>query len=930
MKQVHSTIRVVHSYLFTIMFLLLSTATSWADHAAARQLSVAFYYAVTPPLDELQAFDIVVVDPDAVDRFPHKYKSGHSELFAYVSVGEADPNRKYYQKIKPAWLIGENTAWKSKLVDLANPAWRSFFLDTVVEPLWQAGYRGFFLDTLDSYQLAPDKGRLPALEVGLVEIIRSIKQRHPEARLILNRGFEILDHVRDVALAVAAESLFQNFDPATGAYGEVKESDRQWLLGKFAEVRKAGLPVIAIEYVAPIHRDLARKTAEKIKALGFTPWVADKDLASLGVGDREVLPRKILGLYDGAEAPDQIYTALQRLAVMPLNYLGYTVELHDMRKPLPTGILTGRYAGVVIWPNSDQSGRQQSLISWVTRQIHNGTKVIFLDRFGVPSDQAAASLGLLYREPKPFPKKLDLIRSSSMLGFELPVVPQTDSFVPVFAGKSAQALLSLGTGKTTLGDPVALTQWGGYALSPFVAAEVMSNNYRWVINPFDFFSHALQSPLLPVPDVTTENGVRLLFAHIDADGFESRVERPGGPLGVTELRERILKKYKLPTTFSVITSTLGDRGLNSQQAPALQAEAREIFKLPWIEVGSHTFSHPFYWQDTDVAKRNYKTQYLEIPGYRFNLKQEIAGSSAFINKQLLPPGKQVKLLQWSGDCTPGTDALEVAYRSGLRNINGGATIITKSNNSITLVAPLGVAKDGYFQVFAPNQNENVYTNDWTGPFYGYRRVIETFQLTDAPRRLKPINIYHHVYSVTKEASRKALEDVYRWALTQQPHVIHTFEYVDKVLDFNRTVIAKDGNGWLIRNSGDLRQIRLPVSAGYPNLQTSRNVLGFSDHGDSRYIHLGPGGEALLTLQQKVPHRAWLKTVGGAVTAFEPTQHGMRLTIHNYMPTSISFGGTAKNCRLIQGGGTEQTTTLAAGFLTSELSEGSHTLELICR
>ena len=912
---------------FLLILVLFAAFVMEAAAVTTVPFSVAFYYAEKPPLDELQAFDIVVVDPDTVGISPRRYKTSHSELFAYVSVGEADPNRLFYKKIHPSWLIGENKAWKSKLVDLANPAWRRFFLDQVLEPLWAAGYRGFFLDTLDSYQLVTDKKRHHGLEIGLVQIIREIKRRHPEARLILNRGFEVLEQVKDVSFAVAAESLFQNFDPATGKYGEVPEQDRQWLLGKCAEVQKAGLPVIIIDYVFPGKCELARKTADKIKGLGFIPWVTDKDLSSLGVGAVEVLPRKILGLYDGVEAPDPIYTALQRLAVMPLNYLGYKVELYDMRKPLPAGILTGRYAGVVVWPNSDASGRQQALLSWIQKQIASGVKVVFLDRFGVPAQQAAVGLGLSYREVIPLPPKLNVVGTGSMAGYELPLLPQADTFVPIRA-TAGQALLSVGVGTLAHSDPVALTAWGGYALSPFVAAEVMTDNYRWVLNPFDFFSRALQLPMQPVPDVTTENGVRLLFAHIDADGFESRVERPGGPLGVTELRERILKRYRVPTTFSVITSTLGDQGVNSPQAAALQSEAREIFRLPWIEAGSHTFSHPFYWQDTEVAKRNYKAQYLEIPGYRFSLETEIAGSSQFINKQLLPDGKQVKLLQWSGDCTPGADALSIADHVQLGNINGGATIITRSNNSLTLVAPLGVEKGGWFQVFAPNQNENVYTNDWTGPFYGYRRVVETFQLTDSPRRLKPINIYHHVYSVTKEASRRALEDVYSWALDQKPHAIFTSEYVDKVSDFNRTVVARTTDGWLIRNNGNLRQMRLPISAGYPDLLKSRNVLGFNDHGDSRYIHLGPGGEALLVLQSQLPDQPWLQRVGAAVTAFERGGRTIRFSVRALMPTSIAFGAS-QGCRLRRQNGKELNYRHAGDRLTAELADGAHTLELVC-
>ena len=904
----------------------------WASvsHAAAvmpsTPFSVAFYYAAKPPLDELHAFDVVVVDPDAVKTSPDRYKTSHSALYAYVSVGEAEPGRSYYRQLEPVWFLADNPAWKSKVLDLANPAWQTFFLNRVIEPLWKAGYRGFFLDTLDSYQLVADKKRHPALTSGLVKVIRAIKQRHPEARLILNRGFEVLDQVKECAFAVAAESLFQTFDPKTGLYGEVPEQDRQWLLDRFAEVKRVGLPVISIDYVAPKDRDLARRTAARIAALGIIPWVTDKDLASLGVGSVEVLPRKILGLYDGSEGPDSIYTDLQRLAVMPLNYLGYQVELHDLRKPLPGGFLAGRYAGIVIWPNSDASGQSQSLLTWVSRQITDGMKVLFLDRFGVPPRQAAAALGLDYKNVDPSGEALAILHKSPLLGYEFPLVPAKDDMVPIRV-TTGDALLTLGAHGRAFSDPVALMPWGGYALSPYLVVQPITDTARWVLDPFAFFPRALQLPVQPAPDVTTGNGVRFMFVHIDADGFESKVERPGGTLAVTELRRKILETYRIPTTFSVITSTLGDHGMNPQQAPLLQAEARKVFDLPWVEAGSHTFSHPFYWQDTEFAKRDYTVRYLSLPGYHFNLTQEIDGSANFINTRLLPAGKRVKLLQWSGDCTPGVDALAVVYRAGLGNINGGDTSITNAHKSLTLVAPLGVFKGKYFQVFAPNQNENVYTNDWTGPFYGYRRVIETFKLTDAPRRLKPINLYYHIYSATKEASRRALEEVYRWALAQQPHIIYTSDYVTKVLDFNRTVIARDGDGWLIRNNGDLRELRLPAAVGYPDLVRSRNVLGFHDHGDSRYIHLGPGGEAYLALTSRPPTTAWLAKAGGEVTAFARTAHGIRLALHNDVATGIAFGD-AQGCRLVGQGGTLPS-KFEAGLLTADIAAGSHSLELIC-
>ncbi len=913
---------------FLIAFICCAAVTFGPVLALADlPFSIAFYYAPNPPFNELQAFDLVVVEPDAVGVVPPDYRKGHSQLFAYISMGEVDPNRTYFRQLDPAWLIGDNPAWKSRLVDLANPAWRAFFLDRVVEPLWAAGYRGFFLDTLDSYQLVPDKQRHPALQAGLVEVIRSIKQRHPEARLILNRGFEIFDQVKELTFAVAAESLFQNFDPVTGSYGQVKEADRQWLLGKFAEVRSAGIPVITIDYVAPKDRDLARTTAAKIKSLGFIPWVTDKDLASLGVGTVEVQPRMVLGLYDGSEGSDPIYTNLHRFAVMPLNYLGYQVDLHDLRQPLPDSILRGRYAGVVVWPNSDSSSSKQGLLSWLIHQRDEGLPLLFLDRFGVPPSQLTKAMSGVMVPMAGRQGRQQVLAQDPMLGFEKKVVLPRESTVALRFDRS-EPLLVLGNGLDNPSEPVALTSWGGYALEPFVVNELVNEVERWVVDPFALFTRALRIVDLPAADVTTENGLRLLLVHIDADGFESRVERPGGPLGVTELRERILKKYRIPTTYSIITSTLGDRGVKQEQAQFYRDEARAVFKLPWVEAGSHTFSHPFYWQQTDTAKRGYDAQYLPIQGYSFSLDAEIDGSAAFIDHNLLPPGKKTRLLQWSGDCTPGTDALAATYSAGLGNINGGYTLMLKTNRSITSVAPLGVEKGGWFQVFAPNQNENVYTNEWTGPFYGYRRVIETFELTDTPRRLKPINIYYHTYSVTKEAGRRALEEVYDWALAQKPHPVFTSDYVNKVLDFNRTVIARSGSGWLIRNKGELRQLRLPVGAGYPDLAASRNVLGFSEHNDQRYIHLGPGGEAFLQLSSTAPVIPWLSSLPARIEQFKRTPDGMELTLTAHLDSTILFDNAA-GCRLLSRGKPLPVTREGA-LLAAPLSAGSHDVALVCR
>ncbi|MDD3354309.1 endo alpha-1,4 polygalactosaminidase, partial [Zoogloea sp.] len=334
--------------------LLACLALACSGLLAAGLPSVALIYAKDAPLDELKAFDIAVVDPDhgfdpASYRAVQRTEAGAdaaSELFAYVSLGEVHPSRAWASRVPAGWRLGENTAWSSHLIDQARPEWTEFFTETVVAPLWARGYRGLFIDTMDSYRLASGAD-LAAQQAGIVRTLRHLRQRFPGIRLILNRGFEFLPELRGEIHAIAAESLYQGWSPVSRSYRQVPEADREWLRTQLRQARdEFGLPAIAIDYVAPHDRALARETAGRILAEGFIPWVADPDLATLGVGSIEVLPRRILLIHNGKEAARVNVSSPHRFLEMPLNHLGYVLDYVDVNGPLPART-DGRYAGVV-------------------------------------------------------------------------------------------------------------------------------------------------------------------------------------------------------------------------------------------------------------------------------------------------------------------------------------------------------------------------------------------------------------------------------------------------------------------------------------------------------------------------------------------------------------------------------------------------------
>ncbi len=158
---------------------------------------------------------------------------------------------------------------------------------------------------------------------------------------------------------------------------------------------------------------------------------------------------------------------------------------------------------------------------------------------------------------------------------------------------------------------------------------------------------------------------------------------------------------------------------------------------------------------------------LAIPGYVFSLEREVDGSVAYINQRLAPPGKPARVFLWSGDALPPEEAIERTDALGLENLNGDDAEEPGPRLALSQVPSFVRPVGRRTQIYAPAQNENVYTNLWHGPFYGFRRVVDYFRFTDSPRRLKPIGIYYHFYSGTKAAAIKALHEVYGWALQQE-------------------------------------------------------------------------------------------------------------------------------------------------------------------
>lgn len=904
--------------------------------------SFAFYYGVNPPLEELSAFDQVIVDPGFLASPPRAQDTageGNPQWLAYVALGEVNPSRDYYGRIPKAWFLGKNVVWGSAVLDQTPDSWPDFFLAHVITPLWKKGYRGFFLDALDSYQLyVTDPQGRARQAAGMAAVIHRLKKAYPGIRLVLNRGFEMLPEVHGEISAVVFESLFQRWDQAAGKYMEVPEEDRIILLEIARKIIKDyRLPVVSIDYVSPDDRQLARSTAERIKGVGLVPWVSSPGLDMLGVGSVEVQPRKILMLFDGAENHDLSQLAIHRNADPMLTYLGYVTEFRDISQPPPSYPLQGRYAGILCWTDPGSRPASLEMGKWLVSQMAQGVKMVFWGQLPFPAKGPfLEAFGLKAGRANKRDSSARVVMEKPVMHFEMEPLPDARLFHPLRI-REGDVLLRLTSALGDTMEAAAYAPWGGYVLAPFVLRDLpVRNSQRWVVQPMEFLAKALRLPVLPAPDLTTENGTRLLMVHVDGDGFANRADWVPHPFAGEVLKQEILDKYPLATTFSIIEGEVSDEGMYPDIAAMLRPIARSILALPHVEIASHSYSHPFDWERFAAGGKDGRENHLDIKGFRFGpklMEREIAGSIGYINRELAPAGKTCKVYLWSGNCNPDGKTIGLAYAAGVANMNGGETVITAASDSWTNIAPIGIVKEGNFQVYAPTQNENMYTGEWKGPFYGYQNVIETFERTDRPFRFKPVDIYYHSYSGSKQASLHALKKVYDWAMRQDLYNLFVSEYVPKATDFMGISMTRSGQAWVIKGARHLREFRIPSAMGYPDLARSKGVAGYSEAGGysgvpaNRYIHT-TGRDVELILSPNSPTQPFLWSANGALTSWTPVGKAFSMTLAGNLNLSFVLAGVVA-CKVLADGKPLTGKPGPKGSLAFRLSVKKSEIEVIC-
>jgi polysaccharide biosynthesis protein PelA len=619
--------------------------------------------------------------------------------------------------------------------------------------------------------------------------------------------------------------------------------------------------------------------------------------------------REILALYDSQHEKTPQTTRIHYFAEMPLNWLGYKITYVDVNGALPDATDLGRYRGILSW-FVEPMLRVDRYLDWLDKATARGTRYVFIAEAAPPvmdanHPQLTRILGRLGLRPSSqyvnvtHTAKINAI-NPEMVGFERPIDKALPDFrvLTIIPDKSTVHLAVRAPARFG-GENAALIVTngaGGYLADEYsIYFEPNTDRVRWTANPFLFFKLAFGEERLPVPDVTTKSGRRIYFSHIDGDGWNNVSQVEGfreQQLTSAEVasRELIGKFPDLPVSIGVIVGDI---------TPALGGSvagvdvARRLYAMPQVEVASHTYTHPFNWSyfdgsysrgkeeelieqsvkpDRSLVDRvrsgmfrtsgafGDKSKYLaggsELPrSYLkepFDLQKEVQGALKAA-EALAPVDKKAKLYLWSGNTTPFEAAIKATRDAGVRNLNGGDSRLDKEFPSIFYVPPIGRPVGKERQIYAVNSNENTYTNDWTGPFYGFFMLEHTWANTDKPRRLKPMNLYYHMYVAERAGALAAVKHFLQTIRTAEVIPLAASDYAAIADDFYGVEIEQvDLFSWAITNRGNVQTMRFDAADALTvDLARSRGVFGSNRHERALYVALDPAvARPIITLRAR--------------------------------------------------------------------------------
>ncbi|MEO8249506.1 MAG: endo alpha-1,4 polygalactosaminidase [Burkholderiales bacterium] len=245
----------------------------------------AVYYGTAEP-SAIHDWDVVVLDSD-VDPAIVRNFSAKSLVLGYLSVGEVHGGRAYAPQIgREGLLLSANENWEgARFIDVRDARWKKRVVEELVPAIVARGFKGLFLDTLDSsaYLESSDPARNAGMTDAAIDLVAAIRQRFPNLPIMANRGYDLLPRLADKIDMLLGESVHTTYDAKSKNYVRVEPESVRWQHERMFEARRLNpsLRLFSLDYWSPSDREGIARIYAEARANGFVPYVATIDLSQI-------------------------------------------------------------------------------------------------------------------------------------------------------------------------------------------------------------------------------------------------------------------------------------------------------------------------------------------------------------------------------------------------------------------------------------------------------------------------------------------------------------------------------------------------------------------------------------------------------------------------------------------------------------------------
>lgn len=245
-----------------------------------RQAKSFYCYYGSGKVGQLSNYDLVILhSPQMASKDIATLKKQGVVTVGYITVGEDDKLREGNGKGpdgKASWYFDrdhdgmpdQNSIWKSHFANPMDPLWRQDRVREAKRLVYDEGYDGIFLDTIDTVS------RFPDTEPGMIQLVRDLRVALPNSPIILNQGYSLLVQLAPMADAFMLESFTATYNFQTKQYALNSPSGLDWhthKVRKFVEpvLKKNPLTVLVLDYAKRDDLISIQKAADRAATFGY-------------------------------------------------------------------------------------------------------------------------------------------------------------------------------------------------------------------------------------------------------------------------------------------------------------------------------------------------------------------------------------------------------------------------------------------------------------------------------------------------------------------------------------------------------------------------------------------------------------------------------------------------------------------------------------